>query len=107
MVWRQAWQVTVDEGSTVDLQHVPVLHHLLNARSFLQIHAHTIVVQDDVLHPNSFCNPEGLAHNPGWVHFKIIIWCLLDCLLSTSYTRQGNVGSKTDCMYIYFFVASR
>ena len=50
MVWGQAWQVTVDEGSAVDLQHVPVLHHLLNACSFLQVHTHTIVVQDDVLH---------------------------------------------------------
>ena len=61
MVWGQAWQVTVDEGSTVDLQHVPMLHHLLDACSFLQIHTHTIVVQDDVLHCNFSCNPKGLA----------------------------------------------
>jgi hypothetical protein len=61
MVWRQSRQVTVDEGSAVDLQHVPVLHHLLDACSFLQIHTHTIVVQDDILHPKFACNPEGLA----------------------------------------------
>ena len=61
MVWRQAWQVTVDEGSAVDLKHVPVLHDLLDACSFLQIHAHTIVVQDDVLHFRFSCNPKGLA----------------------------------------------
>ena len=49
VVGRQARQITVDEGSTVDLQHVPVLHHLLNASTLFQVHPHPIVEQNDIL----------------------------------------------------------
>ena len=50
MVGWQARQVGVDVGSTVDLQHVPMLHDLLNASALLQVLLHSIVIQDDILH---------------------------------------------------------
>lgn len=56
VIGRQAGQITVDEGSTVDLQHVPVLHHLLNASTLLQVHPHPIVEKNDILQAKHNCN---------------------------------------------------
>lgn len=50
MIGWQAWQITVDVGRTVDLQHVPVLHQLLHACPLLQILPQPSIEQNDILH---------------------------------------------------------